>query len=52
MRKSKQSIIFVCDKCGKPAPIDKEKSTENWIVVKTKEPCECGGVFVPKIVSE
>lgn len=40
----------VCNKCGKSAPIDEEKSNENWIVYKTKEPCECGGKFVPKFL--
>lgn len=40
----------VCNKCGKSAPIDKEKSNENWTVYKTNEPCECGGKFVPKIL--
>lgn len=35
-----------CNKCGKNAPINKEKSNENWTVYETKEPCECGGRFV------
>jgi hypothetical protein len=44
---AKTKITFKCSKCGKTAPVDKEKSTRNWIVYKTKEPCECGGKFVP-----
>ena len=35
----------ICEKCGKIAPIDAEKSTANWTVYKIKEPCECGGEY-------
>lgn len=38
-------ITFKCGKCGKAPKIDIEKSTENWTVYKTVEPCECGGKF-------
>ncbi len=34
-----------CNKCGKEAPRDKEKSNKNWAVFRTKEPCSCGGRF-------
>ena len=46
--KKKLDMTPVCDKCGKTAPIDKEKSNSNWIVYSVKEPCECGGKFTPK----
>lgn len=39
-------ITVKCNKCGKTAPIDKERSTENWTVYKMNEPCECGGKFI------
>lgn len=39
--KTKQEVV--CTKCGDVAPIDKEKSTENWTVYDTSKPCEkCG----------
>ena len=38
-----KSIKVVCNKCGKKAPVDKEKSNKNWIVHDTSKPCECGG---------
>ena len=34
-----------CEKCGKPQPIIKEKSNENWNVYDTKAICECGGKY-------
>ncbi len=35
-------LKMVCKECGELAPIDTEKSTENWTVYKTR--CEkCGG---------
>jgi len=37
-----------CNKCGKLAPIDTTLSTENWVIYKIKEPCECGGKFCIK----
>lgn len=37
---------FKCDKCGKHAEQDKEKSNENWRAFKCGEKCECGGTFV------
>lgn len=45
MKKSKINLQVKCNKCGKSAPLDKEKSNSNWMVYKTKEPCECGGKF-------
>jgi lysyl-tRNA synthetase class I len=42
----------ICDKCGKTAPVDKEMSTKEWVVYRTKEPCECGGKFMPKCFME
>jgi hypothetical protein len=47
--KKNVEIKFVCEKCGKNAPIDKKQSNENWIVYKN-EPCECGGKFIHKLV--
>lgn len=41
MKKKKKQLMFVCDKCGQPMPVDKEQSNENWTVYKTK--CPCGG---------
>lgn len=38
-------ITVKCKKCGKPAPVDREKSNENWTVQKCNAPCECGGEF-------
>lgn len=43
----KKKIVFYeieCDKCHKKAPIDNEKTNENWTVYKTGR-CECGGIF-------
>ena len=40
-----KEIKRVCEKCGKPQPIDKEKSNENWNVYDPKAVCECGGKF-------
>ncbi|MFQ9545603.1 MAG: hypothetical protein ACLR02_11345 [Clostridium sp.] len=40
-------IRAICEKCGKEAEIDKEKSTSNWTVYKTI--CKCGGRIIPKI---
>lgn len=34
-------IKMVCDKCGKPMPVDNEKSNQNWVVYKNE--CHCGG---------
>lgn len=50
MAKKKEMLDFtpVCNKCGKLAPIDEERSSDNWVVYRTKEPCECGGRFTPK----
>ena len=42
-------IVMVCKKCGKEAPINKEKSNKNWIVYDNK-PCECGGEYTMKLV--
>ena len=46
-RTMKHKMIVKCNKCGKVAPIDEERSNDRFIVYKTKEPCECGGKFVP-----
>lgn len=42
----------VCEKCGAVAPVDKEMSTENWIVHRVKEPCRCGGKYISKWLLE
>lgn len=47
MKKVKK-VKFICKKCGKDMPIDKEKSNENWIVCKVK--CPCGGKADIKII--
>lgn len=44
-------VIWVCKKCGADAPIDKEKSNENWIVRKMV--CDkCGGQCGSKFIEE
>lgn len=48
--KNKMKFIVICDKCGKEAPIDKEKSTTDWIAYKAEEHCDCGGKYVPKLI--
>lgn len=40
----------VCNKCGAAAPVDEKMSTPNWTVYRVKEPCACGGKFVPKFM--
>lgn len=45
-------MIPVCDKCGKPAPIDEKMSTPNWTAYRVKEPCECGGKYISKFLLE
>lgn len=42
----------ICEKCGKVAPIDKEKSTSNWTVYVINKPCKCGGEFTPRFILE
>lgn len=42
----------ICDKCGAVAPIDKEKSNENWTVYAVKEPCKCGGEYKSRCLLE
>ena len=45
-RKSKMPRLMPrCNKCGKLAPIDKDKTNENWVTWILKDPCECGGIF-------
>ena len=39
--KKNNEIKFACEDCGMPPEEDKEKSNENWKVVKTV--CECSG---------
>lgn len=50
--KNKLDMTPICEKCKKVAPIDKEKSNDNWIVYNVKEPCECGGKFRPRCLVE
>lgn len=45
MKENKLTLRPLCDKCGKVAPLNKEMTTENWIVYNTKENCDCGGKF-------
>ena len=46
-----REIKLVCKFCGKEAPIDTEKSNENWKVYKQNEKCECGKCdYVPDIL--
>jgi hypothetical protein len=45
MKKPKLEIKSKCNKCGKPQPIDKKESNENWKVYKANQKCECGGTF-------
>ena len=42
----------VCERCGKSAPIDEERSNKNWIVYKTDKPCECGGRYILRVLYE
>ena len=44
--KKKKTLTYQieCNKCGKKAEIDEEKSTKEWIVYKTGK-CECGGTI-------
>ena len=51
-KKSNINIMLVCDKCGKQPPVDEENSNENWVAYKVSEPCECGGHWVHKIITE
>lgn len=39
--KTKQEVV--CVKCGAVAPIDQEKSNENWTVYDTSKPCPACG---------
>lgn len=39
-----KKIVRCCDKCGKLAVPDKDKSNKNWNVYIVQE-CECGGRF-------
>lgn len=45
-----KKITIACTKCGKPAVVDKEKSTSKWTVYKMD--CECGGRCAVKITEE
>ena len=41
--KKKLEMKVVCKNCGNEAPINAEKSNENWSVRDTSKPCEkCG----------
>lgn len=39
-------MIVTCNQCGKDAPAVKDPN-KLWTTYKTKEPCECGGKFIP-----
>ena len=52
MAKKKLDMTPICNNCKKVAPINKEKSNENWIVYDVKEPCECGGRFRARCLIE
>lgn len=52
VKKPNIDMTPVCDKCGNPAPVDEGMSTPNWTVYKVKEPCECGGKFMPAFMLE
>lgn len=41
----KANLSIVCDKCGKPMPVDIENSTANFTSYKSV--CECGGKAKP-----
>ena len=41
-KKKELKFKFVCDKCGKLAPVDDKRSNSNYTVYKTGK-CECGG---------
>lgn len=45
-------MTIVCNKCGKPAPMDETISTSNLAVFDLKTPCECGGTFMPKFMAD
>ena len=45
-------IICNCNKCGEQAPIDSQRSNDNWIFYNTKDPCSCGGKFITCLVEE
>ena len=40
-----KTFIPVCDKCGKEAPIDKQKSNHSWVVYLPDKKCSCGGSY-------
>lgn len=52
MKNKEKDMTPVCEKCGRVAPINMEKSNQNWIVYEVKEPCKCGGRFRPKCLLE
>lgn len=39
------TIEVRCEKCNNQAPINKAKSTPNWIIHDTSKPCICGGQY-------
>lgn len=40
----RKEIVVCCSDCGEVAPLDKEKTTDNWKVYDSKSPCiKCGG---------
>lgn len=40
---STKELHVVCNKCGKEAPIDQERSTVLGVAYDTSRPCKCGG---------
>lgn len=50
MSKNKIKMVVICEKCGKEATPDKEKSNNNWVFYDLKKHCECGGNLKPKYV--
>jgi hypothetical protein len=49
MKKKKVLMYEIeCNKCGKKAEVDNEKSNNNWTAYKTGK-CECGGIIMPNI---
>lgn len=49
MKKRKQVIKLICNRCGKEQESNKEKSDKNWTCYGD-ENCDCGGEFKFKII--
>lgn len=52
MKNNNMEFTPICDKCGKVAPINKEKSSVNWTAYKIGQKCKCGGNFKQKCLIE